>query len=121
MSKVFTSKAYLDAISETFDHEDGEQRRMQLHRRYYAQFVTPQVKALVLRYIGKERLLKSTDPHFNDIPLKVWDAMHTPKWPFPIKAKMDAAGDWITMAGATCILKEAARQIVEDDRAKEQE
>ena len=119
MSEVFTRKEYMDALPETFDHEDGEQRRKQLHRRYYAQFVTPQVKALVLRCIGKERLLKSTDPHFNDIPLKVWDALHEPKWPFPIKAKMDAAGDWLTSAGCTSILKEAARQIVEDEQAKE--
>lgn len=80
------------------------------HRAYYAQFVTEQVKARVLRGVGKVNLAESTDEHLNDIPLSVWDALG----PVGTTAQWDATeGDWPSMAGRTCIYKEAARQIKE--------
>lgn len=44
-----------------------------LHHAYWLQFATPRTFALVENVIGKERIKASTDPHFNDIPLAIWD------------------------------------------------
>ena len=41
-----------------------------LHRQYYAQLVNGSTIACVVRLIGPEKLLASTEPHFNDIPLQ---------------------------------------------------
>lgn len=45
------------------------------HRKYYAQFITPEMEHMILDKIGKDRLLSSTDKHFNDIPLEEWYMM----------------------------------------------
>lgn len=82
------------------------------HREYYAQFVTEPVKARVRMCIGWERLKNSTDEHLNDIPLRLWDTLGA----VGTKREWDAADDYPTMAGRTCIYKEAARQIIEEAR-----
>lgn len=81
------------------------------HRDYYGQFVTPEAKAIVITSIPVELLIASTDRHFNDIPLQEWDRMPAPRF---LNEKMKRCGDYLTLAGKVCILKEAARQIVED-------
>jgi hypothetical protein len=45
------------------------------HDEYYGQFVTNSGKKYVQKVIGLKRLLKSTDPHMNDIPLADWDRL----------------------------------------------
>lgn len=80
------------------------------HEEYYAQFVNEGTKSLVLRCIGRERIVNSKDEHFNDIPLKLWDNL-VPK--APGSGKFKDAGDYYTLAGGVCMLKEAARQIKE--------
>lgn len=82
------------------------------HRFYYSQFVTPEIKGVVKCTIGLKKLLKSTDPHLNDIPIKLWDNMYLPN----VNAKMKELGDYLTLAGKVCILKEAARQIIEENK-----
>ena len=93
------------------------------HREYWAQFVTPSMKAMVRSNIGLERLQRSTDPHFNDIPLINWDGMknmtfhmlNMTKWreiQYPEYAGLTSVG-W-SMSDNTCLLKEAARQLVEE-------
>jgi hypothetical protein len=78
------------------------------HREYYGQFVTDTVKARVMQGIGRDRLLASTDEHLNDIPLRMWDNLG----PVGTQAQWDATeGDWPSMAGRTCIYKEAAKQL----------
>ena len=80
------------------------------HREYYAQFVNPFIKSLVLREIGLDRLLRSTDPHLNDIPLNQWgmgNIRQLEVW--------KEVGDFYSIAGETCILKEAARQLIEEE------
>lgn len=92
------------------------------HRTYWSQFVTEGVKELVLQCIPKEELMASVDPHFNDIPLEKWDRMHA--WvPQYVKEAIaesnatmyDAPGTpgGYSLSDMTCLLKEAARQIVE--------
>ena len=83
------------------------------HRRYYGQFVTNGTKQRILSWIGIDRLLKATDPHFNDIPLKEWD--HLTK-ALPGSAGFAKAGDYYTLSNGVCLAKEAARQIVENHR-----
>ena len=82
---------------------------LEAHRTYYGQFVSPRTIAVVVSVIGAERLLGSTDPHFNDIPLKVWDALA----PIPLAVSFLSLGDFPTPAGSVCVAKEAARQFVE--------
>ena len=79
-------------------------------REYYAQFVNAETKALVLHVIGRERIMASKGEHFNDIPLATWDAL-VPK--APGSGGFAKAGDYYTLAGGVCMLKEAAQQIRE--------
>lgn len=90
------------------------------HRKYYAQFVNAEVKKLVKSAIPQ--FLRSTDPHFNDIPLPLWDQL-TDVTRKTIDIKLWKAADSPTQPEGTylwslccnvCILKEAARQLLED-------
>jgi hypothetical protein len=78
------------------------------HRAYYAQFVTPAHFARLVSIA--DRIKESTDPHFSDIPIAVWDALAVPV-PAETAATMRQCGDYPTLAGAVCTLKEAARQM----------
>lgn len=100
------------------------------HRIYWGQFVTEGVKKLVLQHIPKEELMASVDPHFNDIPLQMWDQMHA--WvPQHVKraiaesnATMYAPGTqgrFFSLSDMTCLLKEAAQQIVEREAGLDEE
>lgn len=88
------------------------------HRRYFGQFVTPGTKHRVLSVIGLERLMASTDPHFNDIPLSLWDGM-APL--LPGSGSFEKAGDFYTLANGVCLAKEAARQIVETAKTNQEQ
>lgn len=102
-----------------------------LHRKYWAQFVNDNVKRYLLSSISKEELLKSTDPHLNDIKLARWDALggfafsnttgailrkpQTTADIEPIEYKLlKEAGEGLSSSAIVCIYKEAARQIIEE-------
>lgn len=100
-------KEYIGVVFESRDH------MARLHRAYYSQFVTDEIKHLVLRGITRPKIEQSIDhPSFNDIPLSEWDAL-VPKLPRSVEDQLREHGDYLTMAGGVCILKEAARQIRE--------
>lgn len=80
------------------------------HRQYYAQFVSPSTKHRVLSWVKEEELKASVDPAFNDIPLATWDGMSTH---LPIAIRFESVGDYATKAGLVCVVKEAAKQILE--------
>ena len=85
------------------------------HREYFAQFVTDGTRTAVLNSIGLSALKGSTDLHLNDIPLQRWDNTS-----FYIQSgSMEKAGDWLSPAGKVCILKEAARQILDAETGGE--
>ncbi len=96
------------------------------HRQYYGQFVTPYIKALVSRFIGKDRLMASKDEHLNDIPLQLWDGIsENNKNILAISNELygqgfsDSDGKRIySLCNGVCILKEAAKQIIEEEKAK---
>lgn len=90
------------------------------HRQYYGQFVSPAIKAVILRQIGRPVLMASKDGHLNDIPLAQWDAMSSNnKSLLAIPNELDSGfsdsnGQRIySLGGGVCILKEAARQMIE--------
>jgi len=78
------------------------------HEEYYQQFVTPEINRIVKDRIGMEAILKSSDAHLNDIALKKWDvaAMAAMQW---LRDPMHKAGDTLSLAGAVCVLKQAAK------------
>lgn len=80
------------------------------HREYYAQFVNDSIRAIVKEAIPE--IFRSKDEHFNDISLRRWD-MLVSFIPYPVAGKLKELGDYMTLAGGVCILKEAARQLVE--------
>ena len=95
------------------------------HRAYYAQFVNAHVRGLVAGRIGLPTLLASKDPHLNDIPLARWDAFWTYRTasggygitpPGFVADMIRATGEGASASTAVCILKEAARQVIEAAR-----
>lgn len=80
------------------------------HREYYAQFVTDLMIRQVVGAIGEKRLLASTDPALNDIPLREWDTLAPVTVTQTISQAMRERGDYPILAGSGSILKEAARQ-----------
>jgi len=84
------------------------------HREYYRQFVNPFVTRMVERVITTERLLKSSDQqYFNDIALNRWDMMVSALWIMVSKDLLNQAGEIRSLGTGVCILKAAARQLVE--------
>lgn len=84
------------------------------HRRYYGQFVNKPLICRVIQFIGADNLRKSTDEHFNDIPLGRWDMLaHNIG---PLAVSFQSLGDFPTLAGLVCIAKEAAAQYLENTK-----
>lgn len=85
----------------------------QAYRTYYGQYVSDGTKRIVLQRITLPVLLASKDPHLNDIPLSRWDAL-VPQLHAGVALKRN--GDWLSLGTGVCILKEAARQIIEEKK-----
>lgn len=90
-----------------------------LHNEYYAQFVTEEIKQLVLRRFGIEKLCAAyeEDTDLNSIPLVNWDGlgihlMHGSR--YLDRQLIKETGQGYSNAGAVCILKEAARQLIQE-------
>lgn len=106
-----------------FNRKDYLEKRC-THDEYYSQFVTRRLIYYVKKYIGDDRIKKSTDPYFNDIPLSIWDAMssvasliNTKLWK---QCENVTYGEeyknnflW-SKASQVCIAKQAARIIKEN-------
>lgn len=81
------------------------------HREYYGSLV----EELGIRFTKEkdiERFRRSIDLHFNDIPLRWWDALASRR-PAGSTAAFKARGDFVTTAGLVCLYKEAARRAIE--------
>lgn len=105
---MFTRKEYMNHPCHLIDADPAV--RMAIHRKYYAQFVTLRTIKAVRDSIGDDRLLASTDPHLNDIPLAEWDKLTNI---LPINNCFKDVGDYATLGNLVCIAKEAARQWIE--------
>lgn len=97
----------------TFSREDYLSKKCS-HREYYAQFVDAGVIERVKQLVGTSRVKSSSDEHFNDIPLAMWDGLLRP-CPARIDKKMRQLGDYPTLAGLVCVAKEAAHQIADGE------
>lgn len=98
MQTVYTRQQYL---------AESYEKGLEAHRRYFGQFVTPGTISRVVNTIGADRIRASTDPHMNDIPLKLWDALAPG---LPGSSGFAKAGDYYTLGNGVCLAKEAARQ-----------
>ena len=86
-----------------------------VHEEYYGQFVTDKVKQLVARTFSIPVLLDSKDPHLNDIPLKRWDFL-VYYLGSSTDRKLRECGDWLSLGTGVCILKQAAKQLIQKHR-----
>lgn len=101
---------YTGVVFESYEHMRA------LHRRYFSQYVTSTVLRVVCRNITLRALLASTEESFNDIPLALWDRL-VPEL-FSLKDALRKNGDALSQGVGVCILKEAARELVEAHRGE---
>lgn len=87
----------------------------ELHHSYYAQFVTNETFDFVKNRIGLKKLLKSNDPHLNDIIKMSGTAGGTWVWDYsPVNITlMREAGEIASQSAHTCVGKAAARILIE--------
>lgn len=104
LSNVYLRSAYLN--------------RQCTHEQYYGQFVTERILNIVSVRFPIKTLVEEyhKDEHFNTIPMHIWDAL---TGLFSCTYPMLEVGDYSTLAGKVCILKEAARQLVEMEKNHE--
>jgi len=76
------------------------------HDEYYAQFVTPYIKKVVVASVGVKAIKSSIDPHFNDIGLIVWDRLA----PFI----RQSIGYTSALSDCVCVAKQAAKQFKQE-------
>jgi hypothetical protein len=106
---MMTKKEYLNAPRQT------QVDSTSIHRRYHSQFVTPELKENIEKYFGDEYLIASfyKDSNFNSIPLHEWDGIVHLYKVFVDLERLQQAGEGWSVAAGVCILKEAAKQLVE--------
>ena len=75
------------------------------HQQYYEQFLSLLSVQTVIEFIGADRILESTHPHFSDtgIDLSEWEQIGS--W---LPANFQAAGDARTIASDVCLAEAAA-------------
>lgn len=92
------------------------------HREYYAQMVkATNAKDMVVSYWGLEKLQKAynEDQCLNTLPIKEWDILAERLVIGPLLTFSDL-GDMNTLSNRVCVLKEAARQVVNEKNVKNQ-
>jgi hypothetical protein len=90
------------------------------HRRYHGQFVTMPVYLMVKRRFTVEQLVRCPDQrHFNTIPMHEWEMLVPAVKLMVPRQLIKATNEGWSNATSVCILKEAARQIVENHWALE--
>lgn len=89
------------------------------HREYYAQFVTEYTINTVVSTFGIKRLQAALakDEYLNTIALERWDMVGYAINSYMLDKKLREAGDYPTLAGLVCIVKEAARQAIEQEES----
>ncbi len=87
------------------------------HEQYYDQFVSDSLCRAVAQAIGKKRIEVSTDEHFNDIPLRQWDALEGLVKTYCGNALADSNSSTaggvrsISLSDCVCVAKAAAKRI----------
>jgi hypothetical protein len=101
-----------------YTREDYMRRRCS-HEEYYGQYVNNSIRMsarnLVCQY-KVTRLQYEKDPHLNFIPLGRWECVILgSNRPLVAKSLQDR-GDFLSPAVEICIAKEAARQVLEEEK-----
>lgn len=99
---MFTRKDYLDGKC--------------THSEYYSQMVkATNAKDMVVNYWGLEKLKKAynEDMNLNTIPIKEWDIL-AKRLVIGPQLTFSELGDMNTLSSRVCVLKEAARQVVNE-------
>lgn len=106
---MITRKDYL------FGPRDKVEDGMNIHRKYYSQFVNKEVLTAVEYTFGAEELILAyaKDAHLNDIPVRKWDNLTAAYANLVDSDLLKRAGEVWSVSTGVCILKEAARQIAE--------
>lgn len=81
------------------------------HEEYYSQFVTPEIRQAVADRFNVKRLQEAGE-HFNGIPIAQWDNLGL-SFHHALRDEFKERGDGLSISGVLCVLKVAARQIVE--------
>jgi hypothetical protein len=107
-----TRQEYLAANNAATTNE----QHWELFQAYYGQFVTGGLKQAVLRAFGTNQLREAiaTDRHINNIPLAKWDQL-AQAYRTTINTQLHTQGDYWSNAGGVCVLKEAARQAIQQE------
>ena len=87
------------------------------HEEYYAQFGIHLIK-LVENSIGKQRILESNDPYFNDIPLAEWNRLDVSVRQLVGRMIRECNGPkaGVSLSDCVCAAKSAARIIKSEAR-----
>ena len=85
------------------------------HQEYYNQFVNDDIKKIVLNHFGYNKIKKSysEDKNLNNIPLQSWDNL---AYFLNFREEFKKYGDFESLASKVCILKNAARQIITENK-----
>lgn len=81
------------------------------HDDYYGEIV--EECGVVISERTMEMVRRSTDPHFNDIALQHWDQLGET---ISCSRALRERGDYLTKAGAVCIVKQAAKRQLARER-----
>ena len=97
-----------------FTHKDYVIAGKCTHQQYYAQFVTEEIRMMVVLNFGLDTLKQANqeDRAFNTIPLHRWDLLGIFLNVPTMHDKFKQHQDFISQASLVCVLKEAARQVV---------
>lgn len=106
MTETYTHKQMMD--EPCLDLETGHYcgwLGQERHEKFYSQFVSERITAMVVSGIGAETLAASRDAHLNDIPLERWDRL-----PRMLNEKhVRELGGNMSLSTFTCVHKQAAR------------
>lgn len=83
------------------------------HKEYYDQFVNVEILSYIKAALG-DRIRKSTDPHFNDIPIGTWDCRVETIHLLVSKDLIRETGQGWSLSSGVSIAKAAARRIRDD-------
>lgn len=81
------------------------------HDEYYSQFVTEEIRQAVADAFSVRQLCDAGE-YFNGIPLHRWDILGQ-RFHSQLSRSLRDAGDFLSSAGVVCVLKRAAKEILE--------
>ena len=88
------------------------------HREYHAQFVTNRMKSVVKQKFGVQKLKDciNKDKYLNNIPLSEWEKLGCLLTKnSETRKRIKRTGSFWALADGVCIVKEAAKQLIEEE------